>query len=176
MTSQLKHKLHPRTGFMIFFPGFILLACLIWIATSQRLQEGGAFRGFVAILAIDGAVVCSLLWSDFGHTLSWDNEAVYLRAYGGRFLMRRHPFEKVRFDDFRGLIFHPAPRGVPPKFPLLQLDAPSNPDGAPLLIDPNFFTGASLASFINELCGRRPEMRQGKQGKAIDRLLKTLGA
>lgn len=173
---QLKHKLHPRTGFMIFFPGTILLGMLVLLLFSQRVQAGGGSKGLALVFAIDAAVVCSLLWSDLGHAVSWDNDAVWVRQYGGRFLMRRHSFKKVRFSDIRGLIFHSPPRGVPPRFPLLELDAPSNQEGPALFIDPNYFTGSTLVSFIDQLCARTPEMRAGKQAKAVGRLLRTLGA
>jgi hypothetical protein len=160
---------------MIFFPGFILMIMLAMLLLSPHLQAGNGAEGLAAVFAIDLAVVSSLLWSDYGHTLSWDDENVYLRQYGGRVFMRRHPYISVPFADVREIIFHPPPRGVPPKYPLLEIDAPSHSNDAPLLIDPNYFTASSVEAFIISLCERRRELREGKQAKAIDLLLKKLG-
>ena len=56
-----------------------------------------------------------------------------------------------------------------------MLDALSHPWEGPLFIDPNYFTASSLTVFLNELCERRPDLSEGKQGNAIDGLLKRLG-
>ena len=158
---------------MIFFPGFILLIMLGMLLLLPRLQAAeNAAEGLAAVFAVDAAVVASLFWSDFGCAISWDNDAVYVRQYGGRFFMKRHPYASVPYSDIRGITLHPPPRGVPPKYPLLEIDAPSHVGGPPLFIDPNYFTAASLGSFLNDLRARLPELREGMQGAAVERLLK----
>jgi hypothetical protein len=63
---------------------------------------------------------------------------------------------------------------VPPKYPLLEVDARSHQGGPPLFIDLNYFTASSLMVFINDLRDRLPQLSEGKQGKAVDGLLKVL--
>ncbi len=113
-------------------------------------------------------------WTNKGHVVSWDAETVFVRQPDSTVLLQRFPFAKVPFVDIRDLNFLPPPRGVPPAFPLLELDAPGHENGPPLTIDPNYFTASSLMAFVEELTKRRPEMLEGKQGKAVANLLRIL--
>lgn len=172
--QRLKHKLHPQTGFMIFFPGTVLLVLFVLVALSHGGAKWSVLEGIAATLGIGVVAIGFGLYSDLGNAVEWDSDSVYVRQGGSRFFFRRHPFASVPFSGISGLTFHPPPRGVPPKYPLLELNAGSHAHGPPLLIDPNYFTRLSLALFITELCERRPQVREGKQGKAIDGLLKRL--
>jgi hypothetical protein len=159
---------------MIFLPGFILLGMLILLLFSPRLQAAHAGKGLAAVFGIDSAVVLFLLWLNRGHLVAWDNARVFVRQPDTDLFLRRHPIASVPFEDIRGIIFRAPPRGIPPKFPLLELDAPLHAEGSPLLIDPNYFTASSLTMFINDLRQRLPQLREGKQAKSIDGLLKIL--
>ena len=157
---------------MIFVPGLILCCMLVLLLASSRLQAAHAGSLLVATAIVDAVVVCSLAWSDWGYAISWDNDSVYMRQYGGRFLFRRHSFISVPFSDIHGIILHPPPRGVPTKYPLLELDTRSREHGPPLFIDPNYFKASSLAMFVNDLRERVPEMQRGPQVKITERLLR----
>jgi hypothetical protein len=162
---------------MIFFPGALLIGCVLALALTPA--GPGKLKGYEVLgtcLLMLFTVVSSLIWSDRGYAVSWDNHSVYLREYGGRFLFRRHPFAGIALRDIRGIKFLPPPRGVPPKYPLLQIDARSHTEGPPLFVDPNYFKASSLTVFINELRRRLPQLSDGKQSKAIDCLLKRLGS
>jgi len=169
---RLDHKLHPRTGFMIFFPAICLIAVTLPGFFSDSPNRWGGMEGIAGAALLDLAVVVFLLWLDFGNAVAWDNDTVYVRQAGGGLFFRRHPFAAVPFADMHGLILHPSPRGVPPKFPLLELDAPDHQDGPSLFIDPNYFKASSLAMFVNDLRERVPEMQSGPQAKVADHLLK----
>jgi hypothetical protein len=129
-------------------------------------------EGIAGAALLDLVVVVFLLWLDFGNAVAWDDESVYTRQAGGRLFFRRHPFACVPFTDIRGFVLHPPPRGVPPKFPLLEIDAPRHADGPPLFIDPSHFKASSLAMFVNDLREHVPEMQSGPQAKVAERLLK----
>jgi hypothetical protein len=174
--ERLEQKLHPRTGFMIFFPGSILLVGLLAILFSRRLQEGHAAQGLAATFAIDAAVVLFLVWSNRGHVVAWDESAVYVRQPDEDLLFRRYPYAAVPYTDIRGIKLLPPPRGVPPRFPLLEIVAPTHVSGPPLFIDPNYFRRRSLANFVDEICARVPEMKAGANAKTMNRLTKLFDA
>ena len=86
--------------------------------------------------------------------------------------LRDKKYETISVADVRGIKVLPAPRGVPPKYPLLEIEAPSHIADVPLFIDPNYFTASSLTAFIEDLRSHVPEMRSGSQIKVVDHLLK----
>ena len=112
------------------------------------------------------------LWLDFGNAITWDNDAVYVRQGGSRLFFRRHPFASIPFNDIQGVVLHPPPRGVPPKYPLLEIEAPTHANGPPLFIDPNYFKASSLVMLVHDLRERVPEMQSGPQAKVVERLMK----
>ena len=173
---QLRHKLHPQTGFMIFFPGLCLISVFLLLAFSHAPGQWSGMEGIAATVGIGVVSLSFVLWSDHGHLVAWDDDAVYVRRVGGKLFFRRHSFVAIPYSDIRGFNFLPPARGAPPKYPLLELDVPSHMHGPPLLIDPNYFTASSLATFVNVLSERRPGMLQGKRGKAVAGLLKRLEA
>jgi hypothetical protein len=169
---RLDHKLHPQTAFMIFVPGAVIVGGILLLAFSHAPGKWGGIEGGLATFGIGVVAISFGLYSNFGNTVSWDNDAVHVRQGGSRLFFRRHPFACVPFADIRGFVLHPPPRGVPPKFPLLEIDAPGHADGPPLFIDPNYFKASSLAIFVNDLREHVPEMRSGPQAKVAERLLK----
>jgi len=170
---RLDHKLHPRTGFMIFFPAICLIAVTLPGFFSDSPNRWGGMEGIAGAALLDLAVVVFLLWLDFGNAVAWDNDTVYVRQAGERLFFRRQPFACVPFADIRGFVLHPPPRGVPPKYPLLEIDAPTHANGPPLFIDPNYFKASSLAMFVEDLRVRVPEIQRGSQAKVAERLLKV---
>jgi hypothetical protein len=69
----------------------------------------------------------------------------------------------VAASNIRGLIILTPPRGVSPKYSLIEIDDPSHNNEPPLLIDPNYFTASSLETFINAPSERRPDIEEGKE-------------
>jgi hypothetical protein len=98
---QLVHRLHPQTGFMIFAPGAILLALFIAVLFSHGQAKWSVLAGIAAVFEIGVLAISFGLWSDHGHLVAWDEDAVYVRPLGGgEFFFRHHSFAAIPIQTF----------------------------------------------------------------------------
>jgi hypothetical protein len=175
--NKLKAGLHPRTGFMIFFPGLILVCLVALWSISPNLQKAenilGGFALMAAIIAV-GALYGR--FEDLGNAVRWDSHAVYVR--------QTHPdwgrwgnkgFARIPYGEIETIVARPSPRGVPPLYPVIEVVVREpRPPETQFTIDPNYFRIAPLLAFLDELRTCAPQVNAGENGARLDKIMKRI--
>jgi len=170
---EVGHALHPQTAFMIFFPGTILAVLAIALLFSSKHIDPSMWEGLAAVVGLGVVAVGFDMWTGFGHSIQWDNSAVYIRqihAEWGRF---RQKFARLEYDDIEGIKSVGWPRGVPPRFPLIEVVVKKTVrlPKKHFVIDPNYLNRPSLAVFFDDLRQKAPQVNVGASGALLDHLM-----
>jgi hypothetical protein len=173
--NKVAAGLHPRTGFMIFVPGFILI-CLValWFISPNLQKAENVLGGFALMVAIIALAALYGRFEDLGNAVRWDSEAIYVR--------QTHPdwgrwgnkgFARIPYDEVETIVARPSPRGVPPLYPVIEVVVrkQSRPPETQFTIDPNYFRIAPLLAFLDELRMRAPQVNDEENGERLDKIM-----
>jgi hypothetical protein len=176
--NKIAPGLHPRTGFLIFFPGIVLI-CLasLWFVSPNLQKAENMLEGFAFTAAIIALAALYGRFEDLGNAVRWDSKAIYVR--------QTHPdwgrwgnkgFARIPYDEVEAIVALPSPRGVPPLYPVIEVVVRKQcrPPKTQFTIDPNYFMIAPLLTFLEELRMRAPQVNAEENGERLDKMMRRI--
>ncbi|MGQ3101095.1 MAG: hypothetical protein ACT6Q5_04270 [Sphingopyxis solisilvae] len=102
--GRLINIVHPRTMTMIIVAIISFLSLFIFFSFYDSISKTAAT--FVEVwpgLAIGSLIFLWMIWSEFTHKVSWDEEAIYFRPQCEPWEVKNRPIAKMKFDDITSI-------------------------------------------------------------------------
>lgn len=101
---RLVNIVHPRTMTMIIVSIISFSSIFIFFCFYDSIHKTiDTFFEVWPGFAIGSLIFLWMIWSEFTHKVSWDDEAIYFRPQCEPWEVRNRPIAKMKFEDIKSI-------------------------------------------------------------------------